>query len=418
MIISVEAARATVLSHCPPLLAEDVSLWDVLGRQLAQDIVAPHDVPPFRNSAMDGYAVRVEDVQQASPAQPTFLTIVGEVAAGAMPTAPLAAGQAMRVMTGAPVPDGATAVVRFEETSEAWAAEMRPPVGTVAIEAAVSRWDNVRHAGEDMQAGAMVLTAGTTIRPAHIGVLASLGYGRVAVTRRPRVAVLATGDELVPAEAPLTPGKIRNANEYTLAALVSEAGGVPIPLGIAPDNPTALAAKLRDGLAQGVELFLTSAGVSVGDYDVVKDVLAAEGEMTFWQVAIKPGRPMAFGQLGRTGHTIPLIGLPGNPVAAMVAFHVFAAPAIRQMAGRTPLHPTLRATLAEAVTNRGARQHYMRAQTWQDEAGAWRVTTRSSDVQVQGAGILTSMVWANCFAIVPEGTTQLNAGSEVAIEFF
>jgi molybdopterin molybdotransferase len=418
MIISVDAARESILAWCPPLAPESVSLWDALHRRLAVDVVASHDVPPFRNSAMDGYAVRAEEVGTASSEAPIRLEVVDEVSAGAVPKARVQAGQAVRIMTGAPMPEGANAVVRFEDSSEVWNAAERPPAPWVAIVHPVSQWENVRHAGEDMRTGSTVLTAGTVLKPAHMGVLATLGFGTVSVTRRPKVALLATGDELVPADAPLAPGKIRNANEYTTAALVTEAGGIPIPLGIAPDRTDAIAAKLREGLEMGVDFFLTSAGVSVGDYDVVKEVLADEGKMTFWQVAIKPGRPLAFGQLGRNGHTVPLIGLPGNPVAAMVAFHVFAAPAIRQMAGLPPFITASRAILNEEVYNRGARRHYMRARAWQEPLGQWRVTTRGSGVQVQGAGILTSMVWANCFAIVPEGTTELLAGDEVAIEFF
>lgn len=418
MIISVDSARETILARCPRLEPEYVSLRDAHNRCLVEDVVASHDVPPFRNSAMDGYAVRAEDVVSAAPSYPIRLEVIGDISAGVVPTVAVGRGQAVRIMTGAPVPDGADAVVRFEDSSEAWQPSDRPPDPYVAIVQPVSQWEHVRHAGEDMRAGRTVLTAGTVLRAAHIGVLAMLGYGSVSVTRRPRVALLATGDELVPADAPLEPGKIRNANEYTTGALVSDTGGIPLPLGIAPDRTEAIVARLRDGVEMGADLFLTSAGVSVGDYDLTKEVLAAEGEMTFWQVAIKPGRPLAFGQLGRNGHTVPIIGLPGNPVAAMVAFHVFAAPAIRQMAGFPLDVPSHRATLCEEVFNRGARRHYMRARAWQEDSGLWRVTTRGSGVQVQGAGILTSMVWANCFAIVPEGTTALAAGEEVAIEFF
>ncbi len=418
MLISIEAAQDTILAACHLLESEAVTVWEALHRRLAVDITAPHDVPPFRNAAMDGYAVRYNDVADASVESPVCLRVIGEVAAGIMPLAPIQKGQAVRIMTGAPVPDGATAVVRFEETSEAWAREHRPTLDNVAICRAVSEWENVRHAGEDIRSGTIVLTEGTMLQPAHIGILASLGYGTVSVTRRPRVAILATGDELVPADAPLTPGKIRNSNEYTTAALVRQAGGIPVPLGIARDTVESVAAKLREGVNAGVDLLLTSAGVSVGDYDVVKNALAREGEMAFWQVAIKPGKPLAFGKLHFFGHTVPLLGLPGNPVAAMVAFHVFARPAIRLLAGRSPLvTPSHTAILCEPVTNSG-RRHYMRARAWQDNAGAWRVTTRESGVTVQGSGILSAMVWANCFAIVPDGAVHLPEGTPISIELF
>lgn len=417
MLISIEAAQETILAACRLLEAERVTLWGALERRLAQEIVAPHDVPPFRNAAMDGYAVRYEDVTRATES-PVSLRVIGDVAAGAVPQTPVGSGEAVRIMTGAPVPEGATAVVRFEETSEAWSPERRPADDQVVICRAADEWENVRHAGEDVKAGSVVLTEGTILKPAHIGILASLGYGTVSVTRRPRVAILATGDELVPADAPLTPGKIRNSNEYTTAALVMQAGGIPVPLGIARDTTESVAAKLRDGVEAGVDLFLTSAGVSVGDYDVVKNALSQEGEMAFWQVSIKPGKPLAFGKLAILGHTVPLLGLPGNPVAAMVAFHVFARPAIRLMAGRSPLVALPHtATLCEPVTNSG-RRHYMRARAWQDESGAWRVTTRDSSVTVQGSGILSAMVWANCFAIVPDGAVHLPEGTPISIELF
>ncbi|MGH2544040.1 MAG: molybdopterin molybdotransferase MoeA, partial [Ardenticatenaceae bacterium] len=288
----------------------------------------------------------------------------------------------------------------------------------------VGSGENIRLAGEDLRAGERVLAAGRRLAAAHVGLLASLGVAQVPVVRRPRVAVLATGDELLPVDAPLTPGKIRNANEYALAALVEQAGGVALPLGIARDTRASLTAKLREALAAGVDLILTSAGVSVGDYDIVKDVLAQEGEMTFWQVAIKPGKPLAFGLLWGTGDspalkggaTVPLLGLPGNPVAAIVAFHVFARPALRLMGGRRPLLPPQRAArLLESITNSG-RRHYMRARARRGADGTLEVTTRGSGVRVQGSGILSSLSWANCFVVIPEDIYNLPAGATVAIE--
>jgi molybdopterin molybdotransferase len=420
-LISVQQAREAILADISPLPTEEVTLWQALGRVLAEDVVAPHNVPPFRNSAMDGYAVRSPDIASASLQDPIYLRVIGSVAAGATAKRPVQAGEAMRIMTGAPMPDGADAVVRFEETSESWPINERPEESLVAICQNVPSWANVRAAGEDLREGESILASGTILRPAHIGVMASLGKSAVPVIRRPRVAILATGDELVPADAPLTAGKIRNSNEYTTAALVKQAGGVPIPLGIARDNVESLSAKLQEGLAAEVDLFLTSAGVSVGDYDMVKDVLAAEGQMSFWQVAIKPGKPLAFGwldsHLGKEGK-VPLLGLPGNPVAAMVAFHAFAQPALRLMGGRQPLLPPQKqAQLCEEVTNSG-RQHYMRALAHVDKNGNLMVTTRGSGVRVQGSGILSSMVWANCFVVVPAGTSLLPKGSMVNIEIF
>ncbi len=395
-----------------------MSLWDARGRVLAEPIVATTNVPPFRNAAMDGYALRAADAVGASPERPLRLRVVGSVAAGSVAGRAVEPGSALRIMTGAPMPDGADAVLRFEESSEAWPEAQRPPAGQIAICHAVDTWENVRAAGEDVREGERVFEAGTRLRPPHIGVLASLGYGRVPVVRRPRVAILATGDELLPADAPLEPGKIRNSNEYTLAALVEQAGGVAVPLGIARDTAQSLSQKLREGLEAGVELFLTSAGVSVGDYDVVKDVLATEGKIAFWQVAIKPGKPLAFGLLHHEGREVPLLGLPGNPVASLVAFHVFGTPALRLMGGCTPLLPTpMHARLLEPVENSG-RRHYMRARVRRGADGLLDVTTRGSGVRVQGSGILSSMVWANCFVVVPEESRYLPAGASVPIELF
>ncbi len=418
MLIPVEQARDRILEHFTPLPSERVTLWEARERVLAENIVAEHDVPPFRNSAMDGYAVRAADTVDASREHPVYLRVVGNIAAGTVADGPLTSGEAVRIMTGAAVPAGADAVVRFEESSEAWPPSQQPAPPQVAICERVAPWSNVRAAGEDLQAGDQVLAAGTLLRPAHIGVLASLGCSHVPVVRQPRVAILSTGDELVPADAPLTPGKIRNSNEYALAALVEQAGGVPVPLGIARDSVESLSAKLHEGLEAGVELFLTSAGVSVGDYDMVKEVLAAEGEMEFWQVAIKPGKPLAFGFLRYQERRVPLLGLPGNPVASMVAFHVFSQPALRLMGGRTPLLPPRRhARLSEAVENSG-RRHYMRARVRRAEDGTLEVTTRGSGVRVQGSGILSSMVWANCFVVVPEDIYHLAEGAMVPIEMF
>jgi molybdopterin molybdotransferase len=240
--------------------------------------------------------------------------------------------------------------------------------------------------------------------------LAAMGYPSVKVVKRPRVAILATGDELVDVDQPIAGGKIRNSNEYTTIGLVQRYGGEPVPLGIARDTVEDLTAKIRGGLSQNVHLFLTSAGVSVGDFDVVKNVLATEGKMHFWQVNIKPGKPLAFGIVG----DVPLLGLPGNPVAAMIAFEVFARPAILKLGGHTNWQkPAVRAILDEDITNSG-RRHYMRAQV-RREADGYHVTTRGSGVKVQGSGILSSLVWANGLVVVPEEVTCIKAGNSVEV---
>jgi molybdopterin molybdotransferase len=313
------------------------------------------------------------------------------------------------------MPVGADAVIRFEETSE-YLSGAGLAKDEVLLYSAVAEGDNVRLAGEDIKAGQAILQAGHRLRPQDVGVMAAIGQAQVPTYRRPRVAILATGDELVDLREPVTPGKIRNSNEYVQAALVEKYGAEAVMLGIARDTVEDLTGKIHQGLSQGVDLFLTSAGVSVGDFDIVKTVLAGEGEMQFWQVNIKPGKPLAFGRLGRPNdaRAIPLIGLPGNPVAAMVAFEVFARPAILKLGGYHSLEKTtVRATLDEEITNSG-RRHYMRAFLYPTPEG-YRVTTRGSGVNVQGSGILTSMVWANGLVVVPENVSHLSPGASVNV---
>ncbi len=402
-LLTVPDALHTILADLAPLPAERVPLLDTLGRVLAEDAYSSQAIPPFTNSAMDGFAVRAADAQAASRGRPVRLAVVGQVAAGDPPGAQVTPGTAVRIMTGAPLPDGADTVVRFEQT--------QTDADSVLLLAAPTLGENVRLAGEDIQAGAVAVGAGTVIRPAVVGLLASLGYATVLCHRRPRVGVLSTGDELVGLDEPLAPGKIRNSNEYTLAALVQEAGGVPVCLGIARDQADHLRAKLQAGLAQGVDLLLTSAGVSVGDYDMVKEVLASEGEMRFWQVAIKPGKPLAFGHV----QGVPLLGLPGNPVATAVAFEAFARPAIFRLLGRRgATRVVVPAVLMEEIENSG-RRHYMRALVRRAGDG-FEVTTRGYGVTVQGSGILSSLVWANGLLIVPEDVTHLAVGATVDVQ--
>lgn len=417
-LIAVEEALNAILEKITPVATEDVALPQSFGRVLARPIVSKVNVPPFANSAMDGYAIVAADSQSASEQTPVRLKVIDNVPAGATPSKNVDPQTAARIMTGAPIPAGADAVIRFEETSEHIPAQGLAK-NEVLLYKPVSAGDNVRLAGEDIKIGQTILEAGHRLRPQDVGVLAAIGQSQVTVYRRPRVAILATGDELVDVGEPIEPGKIRNSNEYVQAAMAAKYGAQAIRLGIARDTVDDLTTKIRQGLAQDVDLFLTSAGVSIGDFDMVKTVLADEGEMQFWQVRIKPGKPLAFGMLhhrreqGDTQH-VPLIGLPGNPVAAMVAFEVFARPAILKLGGQASLEKTtIKATLDEDVTNSG-RRHYMRAYAYPD-AGGYRVTTRGSGVRVQGSGILTSMVWANSLVVVPEKVTHLPAGSQVDV---
>lgn len=405
-MISVDEALEYVLKHFVPLEPEEVEILDALDRVLAEDVYSDMDIPPFDNSAMDGYAVRAADTVGAGPQAPVTLRVIANLAAGYTTDLVVEPGTTIRIMTGAPLPAGADAVVRFEDTSEGLPAGERRS-DRIEVFSQVVVGENVRPAGEDIRKEELVLAEGTVLRPQEIGVLASLGRARVRVIRRPRVAILATGDELIAIDEPLAPGKIRNSNEYSNAALVQRYGGIPIRLGIARDDVDELTAKIREGLAQKVDLFITSAGVSVGDYDVVKDVLGAEGEMHFWQVCMKPGKPLAFGTI----QGVPLLGLPGNPVSAMVSFEEFARPAILKMLGKKRLRkPTIEAILEEDVESSG-RRDFKRAV----------ITRRGGEYYAsvtgpQGSGVLTSMVKANGLAIIPEGIRHKKAGERVTVQ--
>jgi molybdopterin molybdotransferase len=366
---------------------------------LAENVRAGEDIPPRANSSMDGYAVLAADTAGASADRPTRLRIAGEIAAGYVPDAPVTPGTAMRIMTGAPLPPGADAVVKVEDTDS--------DEGSVNVYVQVPPGNYIRPAGEDVHQGELVLPKSTLLRPQEIGMLATLGHREALVHRRPRVAILATGDEVVEIDQPLTPGKIRNANSYSNAAQVLKHGGVPLLLGIARDNVDDLTVKIRAGLERGVDLFLTSGGVSVSDFDLVKDVLAAEGEIAFWRVRMKPGKPLAFGRIGG----VPVLGLPGNPVSAMVSFEVFVRPAIWKMLGRTDLaRPTLNATLMDEIAHKDDRRHYVRVRVTKHGDGYRAYLTGG-----QGSGILSSMVKANALAVIPEEWDHASAGAQVQV---
>ena len=409
-MISVEQAREYILKHFQPLETERVELLDALDRVLSEDIVSPINVPPHNNSAMDGYAVRAEDVANASRENAARLRVVADLGAGYVPDAMVEAGTAIRIMTGAVMPRGADTVVRFEETSEA-VAHKATGKGSEYVEilSAPARGSNVRLAGEDVRAGEIILPRGTVLRPTEIGLLASVGCARVPVHRKPRVAILATGDELADVDEPLAPGKIRNSNEYANAAAVLRAGGIPIRLGIARDTIEDLTRKIRAGIDAGADLFITSAGVSVGDYDIVKDVLNAEGEMHFWQVNMKPGKPLAFGMVGKT----PLLGLPGNPVSAIVSFETFARPAILTMLGRKNFErPYVTAILQDRAENNAGRRNYIRVHVRRDVNGEYIATTTGE----QGSGILTSISRANGLLEMPPEVLEHKPGEYVKIK--
>ncbi|HET7035468.1 MAG TPA: gephyrin-like molybdotransferase Glp, partial [Thermomicrobiaceae bacterium] len=402
-LLGVDEARERILAALAPLPPERLPLLDALGLVLSEDIVADVDIPPFRNSAMDGYAVRAANTAGATPEHPAVLRVVGEVPAGAAPELTVGPGESVRIMTGALVPEGADAVVRFEETDELEHPGSRE---RVSVQRAVGRGANVRAAGEDVARGSVVLPAGTDLGAAELGLLAALNYARAPVHRPPRVAILSTGDELVPAGVPLAAGQIRDSNSILLAALVKQLGAQPLSLGAARDDVDEIRRRLAR--ARGADLLLTSGGVSVGDFDLVKRVLRQEGHIDLWQVRIKPGKPMAFGCIGET----PLIGLPGNPVAALVAFLQFARPAIQRMLGRVDWSPPLaRARLACPLENRGRRRHFVRGVV--EHCGDALLARPAGP---QGAATLSSVARANCLIIIPEEWDHAPAGAEVDIE--
>jgi len=406
-MLSVEEALERILREFHPLEPERVAILETLGRVLAEDVYADLDIPPYANSSMDGYAVRAADTAGASREAPVRLLVVGGVPAGYVPEKKVTPATTICIMTGAPIPLGADAVVKVEDTEAQgeW----------VDVFAAASVGQYIRPAGEDVRREELVLRRGTRIRPQEIGMLAALGQKQVLVTRRPRLAILATGDEVVEIDAPLAPGKIRDANSYSNAAQVVKCGGIPIRLGIARDRVQELTEKIRAGLSQGVDLFLTSGGVSVGDFDLVKDVLAAEGKINFWRVRMKPGKPLVFGHLNlpphRGGDTVPVLGLPGNPVSVMVSFEMFVRPAILKMLGATELErPTVVATLMDEIKHKDNRRHYLRVRVEECE-GAYHAYLTGG----QGSGVLSSMVKANALAIIPEEWTHAPSGAQVQV---
>jgi len=398
-MLSVEDALDLVLAQVHPLGPERVPILDALGRVLAEDVYADTDIPPLSNSAMDGYALQAGDTLDADPQNPARLRVIHDLPAGYTTDLEVTTGTAIRIMTGAPVPQGADTVIPFEEVERDgdWVTVPHP----------YAMGKNVRRAGEDVRRGQLVLREGTVVRPQEVGMLAALGRREALAIRRPRVGILATGDEVVAIDAPLNPGKIRNANSYSNAAQVLKYGGVPVLLGIARDDVGEVTERVRAGLERGIDLLLTSGGISAGDFDLVKQVLATEGEMSFWQVRMRPGKPLAFGRIG----DVPLIGLPGNPVSAMVSFELFARPAILQMLGREDLtKPTVQATLAEDVKTRAGFRHFLRV-VLEKEDGRYLAHLTGG----QGSGILLSMVRAHGLAVIPEAEAGLRAGSTVQV---
>ena len=410
-MISVDEALEKVLERMDVLEAEESPILGCLGQVLAEDIFSSFNIPPLDNSAMDGYAVRSADTRGASRQSPRILHVIATVGAGAISLSEVKPGTAIRIMTGAPVPKGADCVVRFEDTDEA---ERQGIPEEIGILAEVKPGTEIRLAGEDITAGSLVLGKGTVLRSSEVGVLASLGRSKVMVIRRPVVAILATGDEIVDVTQPLPEGKIYNSNSYSVAALVLRYGGIPKILGIASDNEVSLRARLK--LGRNADMVITTGGVSLGDYDVVREVLAKQGEIIFWRVREKPGKPLAFGVIkaprkaGKV-RNIPFFGLAGNPVSAMINFELFARPALLKMMGKKNLaKPTVEAVIEGAIENTDGRRIFTRAIV---EKRGDKYFARLTGPQ--GSGILTSMALANGLVVVPEDKPGVKPGDLVKV---
>jgi molybdopterin molybdotransferase len=384
-VLTVEEALENILSRVEPLPSERVDVMSALGRVLAEPIVSRSTIPPWPNSSMDGYALRAGD----TGAKPVELAVVGRIIAGSMPSRPLRAGETMRIFTGAPMPEGADAVVPQEDV----AADDR----RIRIVGRIAPGAYVRPAGEDVRAGDVVVEPGGAIGAAEVGLLATLGYQQVRVYRRPRVAILSTGNELADLGTEPGPGQIPNTNTYSLMAQVIEAGAEPVNLGVVPDELEAIGERIRWGLATA-DVLVTSAGVSVGELDLVREALELCGaELHLWKVSMRPGKPITFGTRGARA----VFGLPGNPVSAMVTFELFVRPALRQMAGARVLErPTIRARALAEIANPGARRGYLRVALASDTEGYGARLTGD-----QGSAILRSMVLADGLAVVPPDTT-------------
>ncbi len=393
------AAARLILEHIAPLPAARRPLRDALDRVLAEDVTSPIDLPGWDNSAMDGYAARAADMERAGPDHKVTLTVVESVAAGQFPTKPIGPGQVTRIFTGAPLPAGADTVVRQEDTEAA-------APGQVTVVTGRDARKNVRHRGEDIRRGDLVLAAGTALGPAQLGVLASIAHAMPLVHDAPRVAFMGSGDEIVDldrAEEILAGRKIATSNSYTLHALIRRTGGVPVDLGLARDTKESLREHLAR--ARGTDLIVTTAGVSVGEHDFVREVLTElGGEIKLWRIAMRPGAPVGFGLLGGT----PWIGLPGNPVSAMVTFELFVRPAMRRLLGHgLPFRRTVPVRVAEPITLGPKLRHFLRAVV-NPEGADGALTARLTGPQ--GSGILTSMARANALLIVPEDRSTVPAG--------
>jgi molybdopterin molybdotransferase len=406
-LIAVDEALKRILDRVTVLPAENVPIARALGRVLAAKVVARFDIPPFANSGMDGYAVRAADTATASPAAPVTLSVTADIPAGMAPNRSVGIREAARIMTGAPLPPGADAVVPVENTADRWASDGSAPLpDQVSILHPTRPGDNIRPAGEDIRAGQTVLTAGTVLRPQEIGVLVSLGQANIPVFRQPRVAILSTGDELVEIGEPLTPGKIHNSNSYVLAGLVSTLGGLAFQLPPARDTLDSVRQRFQEALALQPDLILSSAGVSVGTRDVVRAVVEELGQVELWRVNVRPGKPLAFGHV----RDVPFFGLPGNPVSAMVTFDLFVRPTLLKLAGGDPSAVEIATAMVGESLETDGRRTYLRVKLSEENG---ELVARSTGTQSSGA--LLSMVLADGLLIIPDGMRAVQAGSRLQV---
>jgi molybdopterin molybdotransferase len=412
-LMSLEDARARILDGLLPLPAETLPLREALGRVLAVDVDALLTLPPWDNSAMDGFAVRSGDIANASALAPVTLRVVGEVAAGHVPEGRVEPGTAVRILTGAMLPADADAVVPVEESDAPQGVAGLP--AAVAIAAAMPVGAHIRRAGSDIRAGDPLLPAGTLVGPGALAALAATGHGQAAVHRRPRVAILATGDELAAVGEPLGPASIPDSNSESIAAQVVTAGGEPLRLGIVPDDPEALRERLMESVL-AADVLVATGGVSVGARDLVKEVFEEIGSLDLWRVAIQPGKPLAVGHAPRPdGGSCLLFGLPGNPVSSFVTFELFVRPALRRLRGQTGTsgRPMVRARLDAPVSTSRERRAFIRVRLSDEpeEDGSFRAVLTGG----QGSHVLSALGLANGLAIIPEGVAELSAGAEVEV---
>lgn len=398
VMISVLDAQKTVLSNAMTMGLEKTDLLTALGRVLGEDVFAPFDIPGWDNSAMDGYAVRCEDLSAATSDHPIRLSVIEELPAGYVPQKTLGPLQATRIMTGAPVPPGADTVVRKEDTYS--------DRDTVQIFIAPAKGENIRRRGENVRQGDLTLPRGTVLRPAHIGLLASFCRSHVAVHQAPRVAILATGDEIMPIDGERDSSKLVDSNTYSIAAQVKECGALSLVLGIARDEKAELVKKLHEGLT--ADVVITTGGISVGDYDFVREIFESLGvKMVFSKVAMRPGKPVSFGTLGEK----LVFGLPGNPVSCMVCFELFVRPALLKMMGHTQvLRPQVEAVLVHDLETKKGLRFFLRVQLSHREGRIYASATGN-----QSSGILRSMALANGLLVIPEETEQVRAGDTVTV---